>query len=212
MAKKPKRSGRNGKGQSYNQQKQTTVPIETKNHSIPDGFFGSQTGQTEQLLYLLHSPDSGKNYTYKKPDNANIAALLIENRGNLYVTAKNLNVSRTTVYAWIEAEPVLELARTIGHEERIDWVESKLDELIEGVWFEEPIYGKVYKRPPNFKAIELFLLTQGKKRGYIRDNKPVQGDQTASLWVQLHGLMEQARQAYDTQGTIAPESGAMEIP
>ena len=33
----------------------------------------------------------------------------------------------------------------------------------------------------------------------------------ASLWVQLHGLMEQARRAYDTEDTQPPEPGTVAV-
>jgi len=187
MAKKPKRPSRFGQGQKPPQDK---------------AFFSAENARTER-----------DGHTYKFPGVPEIKRVLIACNGNLTAAAAELNVVRNTVFKWVAEYPELAEARIEGNQRRLDRAESKLDELIEGVQVQKmtPDGPDVYTLPPHFKSIEFLLRTLGKDRGYIADNKPTQANSSASLWVQLHGLMEQARQAYDTQDTQPPEPGTVAV-
>jgi hypothetical protein len=208
MARKPKRPSRKGQGRkTHDSSAKQAAPNNGQGpaqHHEPGPFFSAETGQTER-----------DDYTYKFPGVDELRRLLKDKRGNLTAVADVLSVSRTTVYDWLQKNPELIAVREEGVDRRLDQAEDKLDELIEGVYLcvgtdkktGEPI---IYKQAPHFKSIEFLLLTQGKKRGYVRDNKPAQPEQNASLWVQLQGLIEQAREAYDTESPETPGPGTVE--
>ena len=87
----------------------------------------------------------------KKPDRSIIEKAIVKAFGNLSTAAKSLNVDRATLYKWIEQEG-LEEAVIEGRNTRLDFVESKLDQKING---------------GDTTAIIFFLKTQGKSRGYV---------------------------------------------
>jgi len=75
-------------------------------------------------------------------------------------------ISRTTYYNWVNNDPKFQDEVISIKDVALDLAESKLFELITGV-FKENSNGKVYTIPPNVAAIIFYLKTQGKKRGYI---------------------------------------------
>lgn len=87
----------------------------------------------------------------KKPDRSIIEKAIVKAFGNLSTAAKSLNVDRATLYKWIDQEG-LEQAVIEGRNTRLDFVESKLDQKING---------------GDTTAIIFFLKTQGKSRGYV---------------------------------------------
>ena len=87
----------------------------------------------------------------KKPSTSEIEKAIVKAFGNLSIAAKSLQVDRHTIYKWIEEEG-LEQAVIDGRNSRIDFVESKLDQKIDG---------------GDTTAIIFFLKTQGKSRGYV---------------------------------------------
>lgn len=89
--------------------------------------------------------------TMKKPDRSIIEKAIVKAFGNLSTAAKSLSVDRATLYKWIEQEG-LEEAVQEGRNTRLDFVESKLDQKING---------------GDTTAIIFFLKTQGKNRGYV---------------------------------------------
>lgn len=87
----------------------------------------------------------------KKPDTSIIKEAIVRAFGNLSTASKSLQVDRTTLYAWIEAEG-LEEAVMEGRNRRLDFAESMLDKGM---------------KDGNMTAIIFYLKTQGKSRGYI---------------------------------------------
>jgi len=87
----------------------------------------------------------------KKPETSVIEKAIVKAFGNLSTAARSLQVDRVTLYKWIEQES-LEQAVIEGRNTRLDFVESKLDQKIDG---------------GDTTAIIFFLKTQGKSRGYV---------------------------------------------
>lgn len=82
---------------------------------------------------------------------------------------KALNIARSTLDKWVNGDSDLKGAIELQNENNIDWVESKLFELIEGVTVQEK-RGKeevIYTTAPNVTAIIFYLKTKGKARGYV---------------------------------------------
>lgn len=110
-----------------------------------------------------------KSYTIKKPSNDKIIDLFAKKVGIKSEVCKALSISRPTLDAWISADDALKAAIEAQNESNIDWVESKLFELIEGVTVQEK-RGKeevIYTTAPNVTAIIFYLKTKGKARGYV---------------------------------------------
>lgn len=181
MAKKRKRGSRPAQKRPDSPPTQPTAPSKSAPDSSAADFFYAHTEQTEH------------NHTYKWPGEIEVIDRLFRFSGNLLLVANDLGVSRTTLYAWMDEHPVLKEARAEANEFRLDKAEAKLDELIDGVHFEDPVTGNVYKRAPSYQAIQFLLRTVGKKRGYVLNNQPIQSNDSASHWDQLHKLFEQAR-------------------
>lgn len=83
--------------------------------------------------------------------------------------AEMVGISRMQHYNWCEQDPAYKEATDDIIERKIDFVESKLFELINGVKVITKIDGKeqsVYTTPPDKTSIIFFLKTVGKKRGY----------------------------------------------
>jgi hypothetical protein len=87
----------------------------------------------------------------KKPEASVIEKAIVKAFGNLSTAARSLQVDRVTLYKWIQQEG-LEQAVIEGRNTRLDFVESKLDQKIDG---------------GDTTAIIFFLKTQGKSRGYV---------------------------------------------
>lgn len=103
--------------------------------------------------------------------------------GNVTDACKVVGIARNTHYTWMkEDEGYNEAVKSIG-ESAIDYVESKLFELIDG-----PVRTVMteagpadIKDPPHPTAVIFFLKTRAKHRGYVErqeisgpDNTPVQ--------------------------------------
>jgi len=87
----------------------------------------------------------------KKPDRSVIEQAIVKAFGNLSAASKSLGVDRVSLYKWIEQDG-LEQAVIEGRNSRLDFVEGKLDQKIDG---------------GDTTAIIFFLKTQGKSRGYV---------------------------------------------
>jgi len=87
----------------------------------------------------------------KKPDRSVIEQAIVKAFGNLSAASKSLGVDRVSLYKWIEQDG-LEQAVVEGRNSRLDFVEGKLDQKIDG---------------GDTTAIIFFLKTQGKSRGYV---------------------------------------------
>lgn len=81
-----------------------------------------------------------------------VNALIDEMTGNVSMVARTLNVSRTTLYKYINSHPTVKAALDEAREKMIDNVESNL-------------YSKALAGDTT--AMIFFLKTQGKSRGYV---------------------------------------------
>lgn len=93
----------------------------------------------------------GKNR--RKPSRKRIIEKIRSCRGNISLIAKEFGYSRVSVYTWIQDDEEMLSALDDAREMKKDWVELKLDKQIE---------------QGNWKAIQFFLETQAKDRGYVR--------------------------------------------
>lgn len=101
--------------------------------------------------------------------NAQIEHALKAKAGNIAAAARELGVSRSTVYRRIDAAPTLKQLVTDTREELIDIAESALRrEVIDG----------------NITAIIFTLKTLGKQRGYV-ERSEVTGMEGAPLRVMV---------------------------
>lgn len=80
-----------------------------------------------------------------------------------------VGIARTTHYKWLQEDFDYKSEFEELADQALDFVESKLFELIEGanrqVVTSDGI--KTIKEPPNTAAVIFYLKTKGKKRGYI---------------------------------------------
>jgi len=98
-------------------------------------------------------------------------AALEKHYGIVTYAAKEIDIDRVTHYRWLDTDPEYKKAVEDIDNVALDHTESKLHQLIEGVWMEtkpdkegETI---VYQVPPNVSAVIYHLKTRGKKRGYV---------------------------------------------
>lgn len=127
-----------------------------------------QSVQPLEVLKDRYEFDKSENWK-KKPENLKIIAACYRWRGIKSNIAKDLGCTRVTLNKWLDSSEDLKNAYIDSCEYGIDHVESKNNELIDGVLvLDYDFAGKpvVYKRAPDQKAISFFLATKGKTRGY----------------------------------------------
>jgi hypothetical protein len=102
--------------------------------------------------------------------------------GRVTDACKVVDIARSTHYMWMENDPEYRRAVEETNEEAIDYVESKLFDLIDGCTREVVAGDEVVtiKDSPNPTACIFYLKTKGKKRGYVErqeltgeDGKPI---------------------------------------
>lgn len=94
---------------------------------------------------------------------------LKKNLGIVASASKAANINRDTHYDWLKKDAVYAQAVESIQESAIDFAESKLFELMQGVTVQVP--GRngpvIYTTPPNVAACIFYLKTKAKKRGYV---------------------------------------------
>jgi AcrR family transcriptional regulator len=95
-----------------------------------------------------------------------VKGLIDEMMGNVSMVARTLNVSRTTLYNYINSHATVKQALDEAREKMIDNVESKL-------------YSKALDGDTT--AMIFFLKTQGKLRGYVERQEVTGADGGAVL-------------------------------
>ena len=95
-----------------------------------------------------------------------VNALIDELMGNVSMVARTLNVSRTTLYNYINSHATVKQALDEAREKMIDNVESKL-------------YSKALDGDTT--SMIFFLKTQGKHRGYVERQEVTGADGGAVL-------------------------------
>lgn len=86
---------------------------------------------------------------------------------------KMVGVSRQTFYVYMNDDPEFKAAVEEISDVALDFAESKLFQLIDGVYCEKTLGTEtiVYQKPPDTIATIFFLKTKGKKRGYIEKHE-----------------------------------------
>lgn len=94
---------------------------------------------------------------------------LSKSLGNISTAAQTVGISRSSHYKWINEDPEYKSEYEKLSDQALDYVESKLFELISGanreVMTAEGV--KTLKDAPNATAIIFYLKTRGKARGYV---------------------------------------------
>lgn len=100
-----------------------------------------------------------------------LLAALEKTLGVVSEACKIAELDRTTFYNYQKEDAEFAAAVKDIQEISLDFAESKLFQLIDGVWLEgkgedqnEP---PTYKLPPNVTATIFYLKTKGKDRGYV---------------------------------------------
>lgn len=91
-----------------------------------------------------------------------------------------VGISRQTHYEWMSEDEEYKKAVADIDEKVIDFAESKLHQLVDGVKIAVPDPKNpnktimVYKEPPNATAVLFMLKTKGRKRGYEQNTRSVE--------------------------------------
>lgn len=101
----------------------------------------------------------------------------LERANGIVTTAtKHAGISRDTHYRWLKEDAQYAEACDMAKEIALDFVESKLMALINGVTVKDPKNGTVYQRPPDTASVIFYLKTKGKHRGYVERSEIVNTD------------------------------------
>lgn len=150
--------------------KKNTSPKKTPVAEAIDEYLeNNDYNETFQSLQPFYIPTLKHNY--KKPSNEVLKKAFYQWRGNKTYIARGLGVSRPTVDDWIKSDTELQKAYDDSLEMTIDHAESKLFELMDGVLVQDYDFkGKpvVYKSKPDIKALNTFLFSRAKDRGYVQ--------------------------------------------
>jgi AcrR family transcriptional regulator len=107
---------------------------------------------------------------YSKKDKDNFLEVFKNTLGNIGAACRQAKISRPTFYKWLKSDKEFADAIEEIKEQRIDFAENQLLQLMRGIK-EKTNSGEVYTRPPCKTSLIFFLKTQGKKRGYIEGNE-----------------------------------------
>ena len=106
--------------------------------------------------------------------------------GRVTEAAESIDIARSTHYLWMSNDPEYkEAVESIG-EKALDFVESKLFELIDGAKREVLTEAGIQeiKDTPNPTACIFYLKTKGKKRGYV-ERQEVTGADGGQVVIQI---------------------------
>jgi len=121
------------------------------------------------------SKDNQSNNPTKIDKKKSLIEYLKKSLGNITTACLNTDINRSTYYEWIkEDEGFKKQCEEVIPEETLDYVESKLFELIDGVTcikYDKKGEETIYHRPPDNTSIIFYLKTKGKKRGYIEKSQ-----------------------------------------
>ncbi len=110
--------------------------------------------------------DRARQFSTKKRLNQKILIEALKlSLGNVSAACEAVGISRVTYYEYLKSEDFKTEVDSI-EEGNLDFAESKLRELMNGVMLIDA-EGGVYQDRPNPTAIIFFLKTKGKKRGYV---------------------------------------------
>lgn len=93
--------------------------------------------------------------------------------GVVSTACMSCGVPRSTFYEWMNSDPVFKQQADAVNDLCLDFAESKLFQLINGVKLKTKMKDKdgkdieIYEIPPNVAATIFFLKTRGKHRGYV---------------------------------------------
>lgn len=94
---------------------------------------------------------------------------LRRHKGIVWKACQEVGITRYQHDDWMRDDPDYRATYATIKEDQIDFVESKLLELVEGAEYEVMTeHGpQILKDGPNAQAVKFYLETQGKKRGYV---------------------------------------------
>ena len=110
---------------------------------------------------FINFVENSKYHIIKRPANHIIIKAIEKAGGLIKPTARALNVSRKSVYNWIEKDPELQEAKRQAEESMLDMAE-----------------GALYTNVQEGREASIFFLlkTKGKERGYVeREEKKITG-------------------------------------
>ena len=108
--------------------------------------------------------------------------------GRVKDACEKVDIARSTHYAWMKDDLEYKEAIEAVGEEAIDYVESKLFELIDGptrdILTEDG--PQTVKDAPNATACIFYLKTKGKKRGYV-ERQEITGSDDGPVKIEILG-------------------------
>ena len=113
---------------------------------------------------------------------------LAKTYGRVTDAARLIDIDRTTHYRWLKEDEEYKEAVESVNEIALDFVESKLFELIDGAQKEvmTEVGPMMTKDTPNPTACIFYLKTKGKKRGYV-ERQEVTGAEGERVVIQIAG-------------------------
>ena len=109
-----------------------------------------------------------------------------QNAGNVSKTCQALKISRKTFYEWYNNDPIFKESIDDVNESLIDFVESKLMQLITNNEVAPTIF---------------FLKTKGKKRGYIETNEIINIKDEVTANIPDH-LLDEILESLNDEGSV----------
>lgn len=127
---------------------------------------------------------------------AQLIAASRANFGNVSKACEAVGVARRTYYQYLNNDAQFREQIEDIDEANLDFAESKIRELIDGVHLGVEQDGEmvVYKTQPNVTATIFYLKTKGKKRGYV-EKQEVENSGTQTIQIEYVNEPKQDNQA-----------------